>query len=215
MVRSMSPPPAATSVPSKGDLTRQRLTHEAALIARAQGLEGLSIGSVAEAAGMSKSGVFAHFGSREDLQIAVLDAAAEFFAETVFRPALRERRGLPRIEALVERWFDFVAAQPSGGCILTAAASEFDDRPGPVRERVRAKLLQLRGDLERAVQLAIEAGDFRRELDAGQFAFELHALLLVVHHDARLLDPETARARGRSAFRGLVERARRTPFPSA
>lgn len=193
--------------PSKGDLTRDRLIATGAALARTEGLDGLTIGTLASAAGMSKSGVFAHFGSREDLQLCILDAASAAFSERVFRPALRERRGLPRLRSIARHWLDFIAEMgDAGGCILMAAASEFDDRPGPLRDRVQAMQRQLRGEIERCVQMAIDAGDLRPDSDAAQVAFELYALVLGSHHDLRLFGTDAVIARAERAFRALVQR---------
>lgn len=193
--------------PSKGDLTRDRLIATGSMLARTEGLDGLTIGALASAAGMSKSGVFAHFGSREDLQLCILDHAAEVFTEQVFRPALRERRGVPRYRAVMRHWLDYLRGLgKGGGCILIAAVSEFDDKPGPVRERVHAYERQLRGELQRCAQLAIDAGDLRADSDAAQIAFETYALALVVHHDLRLFGPGEVVARAERALDALLQR---------
>lgn len=196
-----------SSQPSKGDQTRERLIALGAGLARADGLEGLTIGNLATAAGMSKSGVFAHFGSREDLQLCILDAASAVFSERVFRNALRERRGLPRLRAIVRHWLGFLSGMGNeGGCILMAAASEYDDRPGPVRDRVQQMQRQLRGEIERAVTLAVEAGDLAPDSDPAQIGFELHALVLGTHHDLRLFGSEAAVPRAEHAFEALLKR---------
>jgi AcrR family transcriptional regulator len=151
--------------------------------------------------------VFAHFGSREDLQLCILDKASEAFTDQVFRPALRERRGLPRFRAIASRWMDFLRNMgESGGCILMAAASEFDDKPGPVRERVRGYQRQLRNEMERCVQMAIDVGDLRPGSDAGQIAFETYAIVLGSHHDLRLFQAEDVIARAERAFAALLQR---------
>lgn len=193
---------------SKGDQTRDRLIQLGAGLARVDGLEGLTIGNLASAAGMSKSGVFAHFGSREDLQLCILDAASQAFSDLVFRPALRERRGLPRLKTIARNWLAFLRGMGSdeGGCIMMAAASEYDDRPGPVRDRVQTMQRRLRSELERAVQMAIDAGDLRADSDAAQFAFELYALVLGTHHDLRLFGSEAAAPRAERAFEALLKR---------
>src|SRR5688500_1966289 len=121
---------------TKGAATRETIVERAYEIARFSGLEGLSIGPLAQAVGMSKSGVFAHFGSREDLQLAVLYSAGERFTNHVLLPALKHRRGLPRLRAIVEAWFDWVKHTHGGGCLYLAAVSEYDDRPGPLHDRL-------------------------------------------------------------------------------
>src|SRR5258706_6219006 len=121
----------------KGERTRSVILDRAAGLASESGLDGLTIGSLAAATGLSKSGLFAHFGSREELQLAVLERTREKFAEVVFRPALAKPRGLERYRAMFERWLDWTeSADLPGGCPLLGAAMEFDDRPGPVRDRV-------------------------------------------------------------------------------
>ncbi len=192
---------------AKGTNTRDRLIERATELARCEGLEGLTIGSVASAAGMSKSGVFAHFGSREDLQLAVLDHAAEGFTDTVIRPALRERRGLPRLRAIIERWMGFVQHfGDRGGCIMIGAASEFDDRPGAVRDRLMEHQRSLRREMTRCAALAVECGDLKADTDPAQLAFETYALVLVTHHDLRLFGAGEVLERARRAFDALIAR---------
>ncbi|KFL37909.1 TetR/AcrR family transcriptional regulator [Arenimonas donghaensis] len=193
--------------PSKGDHTRNRLVEAGAAIARIEGLDGLTIGNLAAAAGMSKSGVFAHFGSREDLQLDILERASEAFADQVFRPAFRERRGLPRFRAVFRQWLAFLGGMgDAGGCILMAAASEFDDKPGPVRERVQANQRQMRGEIERCVQMAVDAGELRADSDVAQIAFETFALVLGSHHDLRLFGADEVIPRAERAFDALLQR---------
>lgn len=194
----------------KGAATREVILQRAYEIACSAGLEGLSIGPLADAVGMSKSGVFAHFGSREDLQLGVLDLAGERFAAEVFRPALAAPRGVRRLWAIIEGWFDWVR-QNEGGCLLLAAASEYDDRPGPLRDRVIAHERRWRETLARAAAFAVETGELASDTDVGQLAFEMYAVALVVHHDAGLFGYETACAQGRKAF----ERLMRSYQPSA
>src|SRR5947209_19261886 len=144
---------------SKGSQTRAAILDAALQIASKLGLEGLTIGSLADATGMSKSGLFAHFGSREDLQLAVLEHAAQKYGQIVFIPVLRIERGLPRLRALFERWLDWtIESGLPGGCIMISAAAEYDDRPGPIRDAVIAN--QRRGSAisETAVRLAIQEG---------------------------------------------------------
>lgn len=194
--------PAA--VTSKGAATRETIVERALHIARTDGFEGLSIGGIAQAVGMSKSGVFAHFGSREDLQLAVLDAASQRFTQEVFVPAIRERRGLPRLRAILHRWIDWLRAEP-GGCPMVSAAIEYDDRPGPIRERVVEYQSRLRRELARAIQMAIDSGELRADCDPGQLAFELFGVELALHHDARLFGRKDAIARTERAMQRLIE----------
>ena len=118
----------------KGQQTRATILEAALGLASHRGLEGLSIGALAEVTGMSKSGVFAHFGSREELQISVIREYHTKFEEEVFFPAIREQRGLPRLAALFENWVKRVSVEIDSGCIYISGAVEFDDRPGPVRD---------------------------------------------------------------------------------
>ena len=191
---------------TKGAATRDAIVRAALQLAETGGLEGLSIGNVAERVGMSKSGVFAHFGSREDLQLAVLKAATENFSQAVFYPAIKLKRGLPRLRAILENMVEFYKSL-ANGCVILSASHEFDDQPGPVRDAVLAYLRQLRSELVRAARFALEAGELDQQLDAEQLGFECFGIFLAVHHDLRTLrDPDSA-ARGRAAFMRLLQRS--------
>lgn len=187
---------ALTATP-KGVASREAIIERAFEIARFAGVEGLSIGPLAQAVGMSKSGVFAHFGSREDLQLAVIDHAAAQFGTMVLGPALSQPRGLPRLRALMENWFEWVRGN-TGGCVLLGSVTEYDDRPGTLRDRVLANEQRWRGVLRRAIQLAIDEGHLRAG-DTEQYAFELYAIPLTVHHKAGLFGYEQARTLGERA----------------
>lgn len=189
---------------TKGAATRELILDRAYGLACRSGLEGLSIGGVAAEVGMSKSGVFAHFGSREDLQLAVLDSAGQRFVEHVLAPALKAPRGVARLRAIVDRWFDWSQHRDDGGCIFLAAAAEYDDRPGPLRDRVIAQVARWRTELARAAALAVDAGELAPSTDVEQLAFELYALALAVHHDAGLHGYAPAYHRGMTAFERLV-----------
>ena len=197
----------ALSSTSKGAATRDAILDHAYAIACSAGLEGLSIGALAHAVGMSKSGVFAHFGSREDLQLAVLETAAQRFVSHVFQPAVRRPRGLARLRAVIEQWFDWVRHEDDGGCLFLAAVSEYDDRPGPQRDLLLQQDRQWRQALAKAVSLAVEEGELRPDIDVEQLVFEIYALPLLVHHDAGLYGYEAARSRGIRAFERLIEAA--------
>jgi AcrR family transcriptional regulator len=202
----MAPVDSATK-PSKGEQTRTAILDAALAIASRLGLEGLTIGSLADATGMSKSGLFAHFGSREDLQLAVLEHAAQRYGEIVFRPVLQIGRGLPRLRALFERWLDWTKTSGlPGGCIMISAAAEYDDRPGPIRDAVIAN--QRRGSAisEKAVRLAIEEGHLQPDTDPEQIAFEMLGIILANHNHRRLLGDKEARKRALTAFEQLVAR---------
>ena len=194
----------AMTATSKGAATRDAIIDRAYGIACSAGLEGLSIGPLAQAVGMSKSGVFAHFGSREDLQLAVLDSAGERFASHVLLPAIRQPRGLPRVRALMEGWFDWAHQTEGGGCLLLSAVSEYDDRPGPQRDRVLHYETRWRQEISRTVQIAVDTGDLAADTEPEQMAFELYALALMVHHDSGLFGLERAIARGRKSLERLL-----------
>jgi AcrR family transcriptional regulator len=168
------------------------------------GLEGLSIGALAELMQMSKSGVFAHFGSREELQISVIREYHARFEEEVFFPAIREPRGLPRLTALFERWVHRVSVELDSGCIYISGAVEFDDRPGPVRDALAGMVRAWHAALERAIQGAVEAGHLRADADAGQMLFEIHGLILALHHDWRFLRNAGVLDRARQGFARVV-----------
>lgn len=189
---------------SKGAATREAIIDRAYCIACSAGLEGLSIGPLAEAVGMSKSGVFAHFGSREGLQLAVLESAGMRFGKHVLVPALKARRGLPRLRAIVDRWFDWVRHSNDGGCLYLAAVSEYDDRPGAIRDSLLQHEVRWRNELARAIVLTIETGELQVDTDPQQLAFEIYSLALIVHHDAGLFGYAAAQSRGLRAFERLI-----------
>jgi AcrR family transcriptional regulator len=168
------------------------------------GLEGLSIGALAEVTQMSKSGVFAHFGSREELQIAVIREYHARFEDEVFFPAVREARGLPRLRALFENWIRRVSVELDSGCIYISGAVEFDDRPGPVRDALASMVRAWQAALERAIRLSIEEGHLRTDTDSLQMLFEIHGLILALHHDARFLRLPGAVDRARAGFDRIV-----------
>ena len=194
----------APQTSAKGTATREAIIDRAYAIACSAGLDGLSIGPLAQAVGMSKSGVFAHFGSREGLQLAVLESAGLRFGNYVLVPALAQPRGLPRLRSIIERWFDWVRHTNDGGCLYLAAVSEFDDRPGAIRDSLLQHESRWRGELARAVQLSIDSGDLQADTDPQQLAFEIYGLALIVHHDAGLFGYAPAHARGMRAFERLI-----------
>jgi AcrR family transcriptional regulator len=196
----------------KGQQTRHDILGEAVALASEHGLEGLTIGSLAARLGMSKSGLFAHFGSKEDLQLATLQNARERFERVVFTPALSAPRGLPRLRELFRRWLAWSDdSSIPGGCVIIGATTEYDDRPGPVRDSLVASQQDLRRALERAVELAVAEGHLHPETEPEQFAFELFAIVYATHHDRRLLRNPAATQVASKAFEALV--ARNTPRP--
>jgi AcrR family transcriptional regulator len=192
---------------SKGEETRAAILDAALVQASTAGFESLTIGSLAERTGLSKSGLFAHFGSREELQVAAVEAAAARFTETVFLPALKAKRGLPRIRALFEYWLDWTARNGLAGCPLQAAAIEFDDQPGTVRDTVVGHYRRLEQELGRAVELAIEQGHLRANLDVEQFVFDMLGVIFAYYHSARLLQRDEAVARARKSFERVIAAA--------
>lgn len=197
---------------SKGERTRQTILDAAVAMACEAGFESLSIGALADRVGMSKSGLFAHFGSREDLQIAAIEAAAARFSELVFLPALKAPRGVPRLEALLANWLTWVERGGwGGGCPLQSAALEFDDKPGPVRDVVIAHYRQLERELTRTVSLAVEQGEFRTDLDLGKFVFEMLGIVFATYYRRRLLGDSGTRALAQASFSELIERSRVRP----
>ena len=203
----MSPALPNTPTPTKGEQTRAVILDAALKIASKLGLEGLTIGTLADETGMSKSGLFAHFGSREELQLAVLEHAAQIYGRRVFLPALQIARGLPRLRALFERWLDWtIASGLPGGCIMISAAAEYDDRPGPIRDAVIANQHRGTAITKKAVRLAIEEGHLRGDTDAEQIAFEMLGIVLASHNHRRLLSDGESRKRALTAFEQLVAR---------
>ncbi len=201
----LTSPAAPTLVPAqklqhKGQQTRTAILEAALAQASHVGLEGLSIGALADAMHMSKSGVFAHFGSREELQISVIREYHARFEEEVFFPAMQEPRGLPRLRALFDRWVRRVSVEVDSGCIYISGAVEFDDRPGPVRDALVDMVRTWHAALERAISLALDEGQLRLETDPQQMLFELHGLILALHHDARFLRSPGALGRARAGF---------------
>lgn len=171
----------------KGELTRAAILDVALDLASRDGLEGLTIGLLAERMSMSKSGVFAHFGSREDLQMEVLKLYHHRFEQEVFFPSMKETRGLPRLKAMYARWVKRVSVEIASGCIYISGAVEYDDRPGPIREELVSMVRAWQGALLRCVLQAIETTDLKADTDAQQMIYEMYGLVLALHHDARFL----------------------------
>ncbi len=195
-------------VPRKGDLTRAAIVEAALLAASRDGLEGLTIGTLADSMQMSKSGVFAHFGSREELQLAVLKAYVQRFVDEVLRPAVRKPRGLPRLEAILQRWVAFLAREMTRGCIMIAGAVEYDDVPGPQRDEMVAIITGWKRELIKAIRQAISEGHLRPRVDAQQLVFEIYGLMLAMHQDARLLRSADSAKRARAGLRRLIDAVR-------
>ena len=188
----------------KGQQTRGAILDAAVRLASQVGLEGLSIGALAELAQMSKSGVFAHFGSREELQISVIREYHARFEDEVFMTAMHFERGLPRLRALFDGWVKRVSVEIDSGCIYISGAVEFDDRPGPVRDALLAMVGDWQTALTRAIRMAMDQGHLRADTDAAQLLFEIHGLILALHHDARFLRNPGSVERARRGFERLI-----------
>ncbi len=188
----------------KGQQTRAVILDAALGLASQVGLEGLSIGALADVAGMSKSGVFAHFGSREELQIAVVREYHERFEQEVFHPALKAPRGLPRLRALFALWMARTSVEIDSGCIYISGAVEFDDRPGPVRDALVATVETWMTAMRRAITAARDEGHLRADTDIEQLLFEVHGLILALHYEARFLRKPHSFERAKAGFEGLI-----------
>lgn len=192
MPAALSPTPLR-----KGQQTRLAIVESALELAARAGLEGLTIGLLAERMRMSKSGVFAHFGSREELQIAVLKAYEQRFIDAILKPSLRCPRGLPRLLAMLEAWLARTVIEAELGCLWISGASEYDDRPGPVRDELVAMVQGWQRELTRAIEQAIGEGHLRDGTDGQDLLFGLYGVILALHHDARLMRNADALPRAR------------------
>jgi AcrR family transcriptional regulator len=189
----------------KGEMTRAAILDVALDLASRDGLEGLTIGLLADRMNMSKSGVFAHFGSREDLQLEVLKLYHRRFEQEVFYPSIQEARGLPRLRMMFAQWVKRVSVEIASGCIYISGAVEYDDRPGPIREALVTMVGAWQGALLRATQQAIECGHLKADTDAQQLVYEMYGLILAVHHDARFLRIPGAVERATVGFNRLID----------
>ncbi len=200
---------------SKGSETRERILDRAFRMAGQSGLAGLTIGALADELGVSKSGLWAHFGSKEELEVQILQVASRRFQEAVLKPALAAPRGEARLRKLFEGWLRWVT-DPSmpGGCLFVAAAAELDDRQDSrARDTIVGLEKELALSLARIARGAIEQGQFRAEVDCDQLAFELHAIILGYSHSRRLLRDGGAEKKARAAFDRLLRDSRSTPMP--
>jgi AcrR family transcriptional regulator len=196
----------------KGEQTRQAILDQAARVASRLGLAGLTIGALAEQTGLSKSGLFAHFQSKETLQLEVLKHASERFIDLVIRPALAAPRGEARLRELFERWLTWCSGDAlPGGCLFFAAAAELDDQPGPVRDRLVRDQQDLLDSIVQMFRGWVTEGQFRADADAEQFAHELHSQMLGYSYYCRLMQDPAAERRTRKAFETLLAAVRRSP----
>lgn len=189
---------------TKGEETKAAILDQAVAIASEVGFTGLTIGQLAERTQMSKSGLFAHFKSKEVLQLETLQRARERFTDMVVRPALTTPRGVKRVQVLVERWLDWATDGLEGGCIFVASAAEYDDRPGPMRDAVVQNERDWLETIATVAGTAVAEGDFRADLDTEQFAFTVQGLMLSYHQATRLLGDPKALEHVRQALDDLI-----------
>jgi len=213
-VKTEAPQEPARRVLLKGQQTKSVIIDAALRLASQIGLEGLSIGALAEVTGMSKSGVFAHFGSREELQISVIREYHTRFEAEVFYPAMQQARGVPRLQAMFDNWMVQTSAEIDSGCIYISGAVEFDDRTGPVRDALVSSVSSWQAALRRAVEMAQDAGHLSRQADALQIAFEIHGLILALHYEARFLRNPLSADRARQGFAHILMRYGAAPSAS-
>ncbi len=190
----------------KGLQTKAAIVDAALGLATQIGLEGLSIGALAEVMQMSKSGVFAHFGSREELQISVIREYHTRFEDEVFYPAMAQPRGLPRLRALFANWMKRTSVEIDSGCIYISGAVEFHDRTGPVRDALAGSVNTWLAAMRRAIDIAVAEGHLAPGTDAAQVAFEVHALILALHYEARFLHSPESIDRAVRAFESILAR---------
>lgn len=188
----------------KGEQTRAAILDVALEMASRDGLEGLTIGLLADRMNMSKSGVFAHFGSREELQLAVLKLYNHLFEQDVFYPSLKLPRGLPRLQEMFARWIRRVSVEIASGCIYISGAVEYDDHPGAIRDQLVLMVSTLQNALRRCVQICIDEGHLRSDTDPQQMVFEMYGLVLALHHDARFIQRPGSVERAHNGFARLV-----------
>ncbi len=190
----------------KGQQTKAAIVDAALGLATHIGLEGLSIGALADVTGMSKSGVFAHFGSREELQISVVREYHTRFEQEVFYPAMSAERGLPRLRALFDNWMKRTSIEIDSGCIYISGAVEFDDRTGPVRDALANSVLTWHAAMKRAIDQCKELGEVRSDVDSEQMLFEIHGLILALHYEARFLRTPGSIDRANAGFDNILAR---------
>jgi AcrR family transcriptional regulator len=189
----------------RSELTLTAIVDTACQMAAADGLESLTIGEVAKQLGLSKSGVFSRVGSREALQMAVIETTAGRFMQEVFVPAMREPRGRPRLDAIVRLWIKrAMSYETARGCLFSAGAFELDDREGPLRDLLLDHVMRWRGALRRSVVQALEEGHLRANTDVDQLVFELDGLFIALMREARFLRDPRAAERSWAAYERLM-----------
>ena len=203
---------------ARGMRTHTAILRRAVDIASAEGLEGLTVGRLAEDLGMSKSGLFAHFGSKEDLQLATVEMARQIFIEQITRPALSAPKGMPRLWSIIDRWLAYIERGIfKGGCFFTAASFEFDSREGPIRDRIAEIMREWIGVLTRALEEAQKAGHIAADIDLKRLTFEIQSIAIGGHWASQLLDDHDSYSRSRAAIldklRGIAT-SQCPPLPS-
>jgi AcrR family transcriptional regulator len=189
---------------SKGEETRALILEAAVQHAGVHGFDALTIGVLADQTGLSKSGLFAHFGSKEELQIATLNEAVRRYNEVAFIPALKAPRGLQRLSLFFDNWLLWIERSGLKACPMIAANTEFDDRPGPMRDAVVKLMQRLNFEIMRGVQMAIDTGEFSPDADPEQFAFELFGIISSCYRSRNLFHDADANLRARKAFDRLT-----------
>jgi AcrR family transcriptional regulator len=200
---------------SKGEQTRALILDHALHHAAVHGFEAITIGTLAERTGLSKSGLFAHFGSKEELQVATLDEAVRRYNQAAFLPALAAPRGLKRLTSMFEHWIAWTETGELTACPMMAAAGEFDRREGPMRDAIEAHMRRLHLETAKSVEMVIKTGEFSTDTDPEQFAFELFGVIATFYRSRNLFRDPLATDRARSAFARMVESARPQSFVPA
>ena len=190
----------------KGQQTKAVIVEAALGLATHIGLEGLSIGALADVTGMSKSGVFAHFGSREELQISVIREYHQRFEQEVFYPAMSAPRGVARLRTLFDNWMKRTSIEIDSGCIYISGAVEFDDRTGPVRDALANSVMTWHAAMRRALEQCKEQGELRADVSEEQILFEIHGLILALHYEARFLRNAGSIERAVTGFNNILAR---------
>ena len=188
--------------------TKEKILEVALDLSSRWGLVNLSIGELAKVVGMSKSGLFGHFKSKESLQKMVLDLASFNFIQTVIGPATKKSRGIPRLEAIIDNWVTWSLDKHQGGCPIITAIIEFDDRPGFLRDHVKSLQKEMLEGFKKATSIAVEEGHFKKNLNIDQFVYELYSFMIGFHIFARLMNQEKAKMKLRQSFKDLVQRNR-------
>lgn len=191
---------------NKGFTTKENILKAAFEFTSKFGFESLSIGELAKNVGMSKSGLFGHFKSKEKLQMMVMDYAAENFTLKVIRPALRSDRGIPRIEKIMLNWKKWSSSSLPGGCPFLSAIVEFDDRPGPVHDHIKKLQATMIGTFERSVDIAIEEGQLKKNTDKNQMAYELYSNMIGFHIYNRLLGDKGSSKKFETFYQSIIDK---------